>query len=115
MKNSLLMYSFQIVDHFRKQLKKLIKKDRNLKEKIIVALQNFNRECSIPIGSGVYKVRVQGQNKGKSGGYRLYLYVMEMDQILVPIAIYSKNERENLSFDEMCEHLNRAREELTGL
>ncbi len=107
------MYRFEIVNHFKKQLRKLTKKNRTLKEKLIIALKNFNREHSIAIGGSVYKMRIQSENGGKSGGYRLYVYVVEIEKILVPVAIYGKNSKENLSPKELNGHLQRIKDELS--
>ena len=105
------MYKIKITNHFTKQLERLVKKNRSLKKNIIIALNNFNKEHSIFIGHNVYKIRIQGQNKGKSAGYRLYIYALEIDKLLSPIAVYSKNEKENLSFAEMAYHLEKAKGE----
>lgn len=107
------MYRIEIVDHFKNQLKKLTKKNRSLKSTLSTALLNFNKEHSISIGQEVYKIRIQGEHRGKSAGYRLYLYVLEINKILVPIAIYAKNEKENLSFKAMSEHLEKVKKELS--
>jgi hypothetical protein len=58
---------------------------------------------------------VAGQTKGKAGGYRVYVYIVEIKNILTPIAIYAKNESKNLSLNEMCTHLNNVKEELSEL
>lgn len=113
--SSLLMYEILISSYFVKHSKPLIKKNKDLKENLRVALFNFNKEHSISIGRGVYKFRLSSVNKGKSGGYRLYVYVVEVQKMLTPIAIYSKNEKENLSFDEISRHLNKVKEELPGM
>jgi hypothetical protein len=107
------MYSIIITDHFKKQLKRLVKKDNSLKENLKNELRGFDKQTAISIGSGVYKIRIAAHNKGKSGGYRSYLFTMEVEGILAPICIYSKNEKENLSYDELTWHLNRTKEELT--
>jgi len=46
---------------------------------------------------GIRKMRAAGKGKGKSGGYRIwYLYFVEFNRIYL-MAIYSKNETEDLS------------------
>ena len=64
---------------------------------------------------GIYKLRLKGQNKGKSGGYRLYIFVMEIEGILTPVCIYPKNEKGNLEFAELSWHLDKIKEELSIL
>jgi len=46
---------------------------------------------------GIRKMRLAGKGKGKSGGYRIwYLYLAQVERIYL-MAIYSKNEEEDLS------------------
>lgn len=80
----------------------------NLREELV----GFSKEKAISIGSGVYKIRIAGHGKGKSGGYRAYLLAIEIQGILAPVCIYSKNKQENLGFEELTWHVNRVKEEL---
>ncbi len=102
------MYEVLVSNYFAKR-------NRALKEILRVALFGFNEERAISIGQSVYKLRLAYQNKGKSGGYRLYVYVVEMNKILTPIAIYPKSEKENLTLEEMSGHLEKVKAELSGL
>lgn len=109
------MYEILISNYFAKQVKRLAKKDQKLKEALRVALFGFNKELAVSIGQGVYKLRLACQGKGKSGGCRLYVYVVEIDKVLTPIAIYSKSEKENLTLEEMSGHLEEVKTELAKL
>lgn len=109
------MYKIVITDYFKKQLKKLVKKDDRLKKSLREELVNFNKEHAIPIGSGVYKIRIAGHGKGKSGGYRAYLLTIEVNGILAPLCIYAKNQKENLSFVELTWHVRKTKDELVKL
>ncbi|MBF0203327.1 MAG: type II toxin-antitoxin system RelE/ParE family toxin [Desulfamplus sp.] len=51
---------------------------------------------NISLGSGLYKLRLAGQGKGKSGGYRTFL-VYKKDHVAIYIYGFNKNERENIS------------------
>lgn len=52
---------------------------------------------------GIRKVRLAGKGKGKSGGFRVwYLYLPEIERIYL-MAIYAKNEAENLSASQRGE------------
>ena len=112
---NLPMYKIVITDYFKKQLKKLAKKDIGLKENLKKELLGFSTEKAISIGSGVYKIRIAGHGKGKSGGYRAYLFAIEVHSILAPICIYSKREQENLSLLELTRHLKKTKGELARL
>lgn len=113
--NSFPTYKSIVTEYFKKQLKRFLKKNRSLRQVFIDALHAFKKETAISIGNGVYKIRLKGQGKGKSGGYRLYIFVMEIEGILTPICIYSKNEKENLTYDELSWHLEKTKEELKEL
>lgn len=89
-----------------------MKKDRSLKENLKEVLLNFEKPNSIMIGSGVYKIRVARHGRGKSGSYRAYLFVMEIERILAPLCIYAKNEKENLTYEELTHHLGKTKDEL---
>lgn len=108
-------YKIVITEYFKKQLKRFLKKNRRLLNDFKEALLNFDKQQSISIGMGVYKLRIKGQAKGKSGGYRLYVFIMEIDGILTPICIYPKNEKENLNYDELTWHLEKTKGELKQL
>lgn len=108
-------YKIIVTEYFKKQLKRLLKKNRLLLNEFKNILLNFDKQQSVSIGMGVYKLRMKSQFKGKSGGYRLYIFVMETDGILAPICIYSKNEKDNLSYDELSWHLEKIKEELKQL
>lgn len=109
------MYEVLVSNYFAKQAKRLIKKNRELKETLRTALFNFDKKLAISTGQGVYKLRIARRGKGKSGGYRLYIYVIEINKILTPIAIYSKNQKENLTLNELNNSLERVKEELKSL
>ncbi len=106
------MYRIIFTDHFKRQLKHLLKKDSTLKLRLLEALDNFRKDNTISIGRNVFKLRLTGISKGKSGGYRLYLFILEKNGILTPLSIYSKNEKENLPLEELSKHLNQVRLEL---
>jgi len=106
------MYKIIITEFFKKQLKRLVKKNRLLKEELKTVLVNFDKKYAISIGNNVYKTRIAGQNKGKSGGYRMYVFIMEIENILTPICIYSKNEKENLGIQDLNKNLESTIDEL---
>lgn len=113
--NNFPTYKIIVTEYFKKQLKRLIKKNRGLIDAFKGTLLNFNKEHSISIGMGVYKLRLKGQNKGKSGGYRLYVFIMEIERILTPVCIYPKNEKGNLTYEELAFHLEQIKYELNKL
>lgn len=109
------MYRPIYIDYFKKQLKKIAKKDPRAKKIVIETLNNFKKESSIHLGRSVYKIRIRRNDKGKSGGYRLLIYVRENENLLVPFCIYSKAEQENISLEAIDNHLEIARKTLAHL
>lgn len=113
--SNLPIYKVFITPYFKKQLKRLLKKYSKLNFIVADNLDYFQKQKAESIGKGVYKMRLKGQGKGKSGGYRLYIFVVEVDGYLSPICIYPKNEKENLTYDELSWHLEKTKEELKEL
>lgn len=108
----LKMYEIVISPHFERQVKPLMRKNISLKDHLKAVLSRFNKLNAVSLGKGVYKIRIQGQNRGKSRGYRLYIYIVEIDKRLSPIAIYAKNQKDDLSFEEISFHLNKVKNEI---
>jgi mRNA-degrading endonuclease RelE of RelBE toxin-antitoxin system len=108
------MYKIAITKHFKKPLKRLVKKDSKLKERLMKALRAFEKRKSIAIGKNVYKIRLQANSRGKSAGYRLYILVVEIDNILAPVHIYHKGEKENLPLSELTGHIEQVNQELNS-
>ena len=96
-----------ILPHFRKQLKRYLKKYRHLKSGVITALENFSPARGLHIGNHVYKIRIitKDINRGKSKSFRLLIMVIEVEHYLVPITIYFKGDRANITEKELNAHL----------
>lgn len=107
--------NFFLTKYFKKQLKKYAIKDSMLTRNLENALNTFKSEYATSIGKGVYKIRVRAQNKGKSGGYRVYLLLLQVKGYIVPLCIYSKHDKENLSSKEFMSHLEAVWAELSSL
>ena len=60
----------------------------------------------------MYKVRLRGESSGKSGGYRLLTCVLEYKKLLIPICIYPKSKKENVSGEELAIHIREIQKEL---
>jgi len=90
----------------------LFKKNRWLSDVLLSKLRYFEPKLAIPIGSGIYKLRLEELNKGKSGGYRVYIFTIEIHKIIVPITIFSKSERSDMSWKELVGHLKATKIEL---
>lgn len=102
------MYQIFFASHFIQQLKIYKKKHRSIKSDVIFILNHFNREQAVSLGNNIYKIRLKTKSipKGKSKSFRLIIAVIEIDKIIVPIAIYFKGDFDNMSKNEINNHLN---------
>ncbi len=101
------MYQTVILPHFKRQLKPLLKKHRDLKASVIELLQHFDVRQHDALGSSVYKIRLNTRSlsRGKSKSFRLIILVMEVEHRLVPITIYAKSDVNTLLQKEINDHL----------
>jgi len=101
-------------EYFKRQLKKLHKKYPQAKEDLLETLDGLDLSREISIGRSIYKIRVKStdQQKGKSGGFRCYLYFYQKKDGIVPLCIYPKSSRETISDQELQWHVNKMNEEL---
>lgn len=94
--------------HFLKELKRLAKKYRSLKQDL-QALQNElsnNPSAGVDLGCGIRKIRmaIGCKNKGKSHGARVITYTYAIDEaegVINLIYIYDKEERESITLNEI--------------
>lgn len=107
--------NFLLTKYFKKQLKHYFKKDHSLARNFQKDLEIFNVKLATAIGKSVYKIRIKANNKGKSGGYRVYILLLEFNKYIVPICIYAKSEKVNLAPNELNEHLKETIAELAEL
>ncbi len=104
-------------EHFKKQIKSLKKKYPQVKDDLLERIDAFDPDKEIAIGRSIYKIRIPSRDmqKGKSGGFRSYIYVYFKKEILVPLCIYPKSETENISENELKHHFDKAIQELLSL
>lgn len=103
--------------HFKRQLKKLLKKFPQAKEDLLLAVEKFDIQREISIGQSIYKLRINSTDlhKGQSGGFRLYTYFFVQKNLLVPLCIYAKSMQETISENELQFHCDKTIEEITCL
>lgn len=66
--------------------------------------QNFYK--AIPLGKGLYKLRLPIEGKGKSGGARIIFLAITKDREILLLTAFKKAEKENLTkkqLDELAE------------
>ena len=98
---------FKIVPtpEFVKQAKKLSKKYPNLRQDLTYLhdILQGNPKLGANLGDNCYKIRLQNTSvkKGKSGGFRVIIFLLEEDKIIRLLAIYSKSEKDSMRDEEI--------------
>ncbi len=97
------------LDTFSKDVKKLHKKYKNISndlKKLQETLQE-NPKVGIELGDNCYKIRVANSSipTGKSGGFRVLYYYLDMQDNIYLMTMYSKTELENISDDRLLDIL----------
>lgn len=90
------MYTIAETAQFISQVSDIWTDDERLKFFEFLA-QNPLKGDVIPNAKGLRKIRYSAKGHGKRGGARVIYYNMLDDGLIVAVAIYPKNERENLS------------------
>lgn len=104
-------------EHFKKQLKKLKKKYPRVKDDLLKIIDVFNPHNEISVGRSIYKIRIPSTDmkKGKSGGFRSYVYFYVNKDLLLPLCIYPKSDTESITNSELKHHFDRTIEELVNM
>ena len=100
--------NIELSNIFKKQLKRYIKKDKNLINEFETLLEKLteNPKYGIPLGNNLFKIRIKGFNKGARGGYRVINYIISNNEIILVI-IYAKNEISNMTKEEILSILKK--------
>lgn len=92
-------------DRFRKDLKKIVKKNRQIKDDINRLIQALYKEPTLgtPLGNNCYKIRLKDSstNRGKSGGYRVITYLVDENSMIFLLTVYPKSEKSTISDKEI--------------
>lgn len=101
------MYRLVIVRHFKKQCEVLEKKYPAVFLDVRKALEAFQKESAQSLGAKLFKVRIRSSDarKGKKGGFRAIVLVIEVESLLVPVVLYAKSNTASMSERELEHHL----------
>lgn len=96
-----------LLPHFKKQLKRLLKKYPRLQNSLIETLETFQKQNEVHLGRNIYKVRLQSKDisRGKNKSFRLIVLLIEIEGLLVPVTVYFKGDKANISKQELNDHL----------
>ena len=103
-------YRIKLSIEFAKQLKRLAKRYRSLKQDIAELGDELQKNPyqGVDLGNGLRKVRmsIASKGKGKSGGARVITFtaiISEYDAEILLLTIYDKSEKENITDAELRE------------
>ena len=96
-----MKFEIRTIEHFEKELKRLLKKYPSLKEEVqlLGELLEENPLIGTSLGKECYKIRIsiKSKGKGKSGGGRIITCVKITAETVTLISIYDKSEQEDIS------------------
>ncbi len=96
-----MAYEIETTELFEKQLKKLAKKYKSLKEDMERFFEELleNPKLGVDLGDNTYKIRVavKSKGKGKSGGLRIIDYVIDSQNLIYLLTIYDKSDIDTIS------------------
>ena len=98
-------YKVIALEEFQKEVKKLFKKYKLLKNDILQLIDKLeeNYDIGINLGNNLYKIRIKNSstNNGKSGGYRVIYYTKLSNNQIYLMSIFSKSEKENIDISKL--------------
>jgi len=109
MLNNSRLIHIDLTPEYRRNLKDLAKKYRNIRSDTQSIIEDLQKGVIVGdrlVGFGseiyVYKLRVKNSNiqKGKSAGYRL-IYLLESATSILLLTIYSKAEKEDITVGDI--------------
>ncbi len=110
-----MKYKVVYTDNFERELRRLAKKYRSIKNEVKELINSLEDEPKqgISIRKDCYKIRmaIKSKGKGKSGGSRIITHVVHVeDQMVYLLSIFDKSDQDNIS-DKELEKLLKAIEE----
>lgn len=97
-----ILYSFKETNWFTKQVSELLTDEEY--SKLQWRLIEFPEAGDfIKAGGGIRKIRFSAKGKGTRGGARVIYYFAAANQEILMLDLYSKNEKEDLSIEQLRE------------
>lgn len=103
-----------LTEYFKRQLKELQKHYPHIGGDLLNALSHLDLKTAVHIGRCIYKIRIKSRDlqKGKSGGFRSYIYVYQESSGAIPLCVYAKSQKESISENELQYHIDRTNLEI---
>lgn len=104
-----MSYKIKSTKQFDKELKRIASKYPSLKSDFKNFLEEISETPSIgsPLGNNCYKIRlaIASKGKGKSGGARVIIYVVQIEKEVLLLSIYDKSEKQTISNAEILKRI----------
>ena len=105
-----MSYKIDTIPNFDKELKRLAKKYKSIKDDIISLTDELenNPQTGVFLGNNCYKIRmtIKSKGRGKSGGARIITHFKIVEDMVFLLSIYDKSEKENISDKELKEFVD---------
>ena len=100
---------FIISEYFLSKIKKLHKDFPKIESDFYDFQKNFVLENGKHLWKSIYKFRIKNSSipTGKSGWFRIIIYVLIQEKKVFPLNMYSKTHQENITFEEILESLKK--------
>lgn len=102
-----MSYRIEPTKLFEREAMRLSKKYRSLKSELTALSASLKEDPhrGADLGSGLFKLRlaIRSKNKGKSGGGRVVIYVIDEDQVVHLLTLYDKSEFDTISTESLRE------------
>ncbi|CAA6804816.1 MAG: RelE toxin of RelE / RelB toxin-antitoxin system [uncultured Campylobacterales bacterium] len=99
-----MSYEVLVVDEFKRNVKKLFKKYKFIKQDLLPLVSSLEKDAFIGthLGSNIYKTRVKNSDLGgKSGGYRVVYYTHLPKNRIYLLTVFSKTQKANINVKEL--------------
>ncbi len=101
-----MSFKIESIPFFDKQVKKLAKKYRSIKDDLAELIESLekNPKQGIELKNNCYKIRmaIKSKGKGKSGGARLVTHIHIDNDTLYLLTIFDKSDKDNISDNEIA-------------
>ena len=101
------MYEPVVLPHFIRQVRAYAKKYRYLNDAVADTLDDFHKEQHARLRGNMYKVRLRTKDmaRGKSSAFRLIVLIVEIKSYVIPVTLYFKGDKVNITKKELNQHM----------
>jgi hypothetical protein len=83
-----------------KKFDKLLKSENLNRHELESVIDDILKNRSISLGAKLFKVRMKAMRRGKSGGYRVIVF-LKVREHMIFLVVFAKSDRENITGSEL--------------